>query len=71
MRLVIRKGTPKCQARHVTSSPRPIEPDVTPPIARSRERAIEAAWRSMSSERAKASSTGIASGVRHSNSTVT
>ena len=46
--LVIVHVTPKCRARHVTNSPSPMSPAVTPPTARSPECSIEPRWASMS-----------------------
>jgi len=39
--------TPKCRARHVTSSPAPMRPEVTPATARSPVFDVEFVWRSM------------------------
>src|SRR5690606_12312467 len=50
---VIRQVTPKRRARHVTSSPRPIRPDVTPPTARSPDALMDATWTSTDSDSSK------------------
>ena len=47
MRLVRCCHTPKCRARHVTVSPGPMSPEVTPPTAFSPVAARESLCRSM------------------------
>jgi len=55
--------TPKCLARHVTSSPRPMSPDVTPAIARSPDLDVECACKSMLRDKSKTLSIGAVMGV--------
>jgi len=66
IRLVIVNGTPKCLARHVTSSPDEMRTEVIPPIASSRELAMEARWASMLRAKSKSSACGMAVRVVHS-----
>src|SRR5215203_6163035 len=61
MTLVIVQVMPKCLARHVTNSPMPMMPLVTPAIARSPVAANEPTWASMLSERSNAS--GMSRGI--------
>jgi hypothetical protein len=56
IRLVMVNGMPKWRARHVTSSPGPIRPLVTPATARSPECAIDATCSPMSNDRSNARS---------------
>ena len=53
MRDLIRNRRPKCRACQVTSSPGPMRPEVTPPIAFSFDRAMEPVWASMLRDRSK------------------
>ncbi len=68
---VMRKGTPKCIARHVTESPSDISPSVTPATARSFDRPIEAVWASTDSESRKHSSALALMTVRRTSSVTT
>lgn len=69
--LVICHGTPKCRARHVTSSLRPSRPLRMPPIACSPDRAMELVCASTSEDRSNAASGATASWVTHSKLTDT
>src|SRR4051812_1415360 len=51
---------PKCRARHVTSCPGPMRPDVTPAMARSPVAAVERVCMSMLRDRSKTRSMGAA-----------
>ena len=59
--LVIVHVMPKWRARHVTNSPSPINPAVTPPTARSPDCSNEPRWASIDNDRSNAvsASTGI------------
>ena len=61
--LVIVQTTPKCRARHVTVSPSPITPVVTPPIARSPDTAMDSTCALMSSAAENTAERGAAIAV--------
>ena len=66
MRAVSRQRRPRCRASHVTVSPAPSRPDVTPPTARSPVDAAASRCSSTLRERSKQRSGGAPISVSHS-----